>query len=512
MNEKLLIGPIPERFTCPICLSLLEDPVEHTACDSIFCRKCLNYNISCPICRGRIGSTSIKALNRHLKTDFDNLSIKCGNAVNGCESVCTIGTFQTHLKTCLFAGVECGIPGCAEFMLRKNLEIHRSRCPFRLVRCEHCRTQVKAGELARHFETCPEFPVSCKFCSLTYQRSKEAAHYIECAKYPCRCTLCPIVVSRENLIHHNRHECAKRPTKCSFCSEIMSLDILDHHVKSCPSVPMQCEHCSEMFTRRLANIHFAKCPEVLFACSECQHNVARKDCEKHQTEGCSQVFTRCAHCEKIVQVSHHKFCPSEKLSCRFCSESVKRGALADHLDVCPKRIITCPVPGCRRKCKREELDNHWAEVSSQHIRCLLQKIQIPIVTKQIVKVSALSLHAHPFKFTQLPGKAIQVEMLNLKMGNMAISEEKRELDKEYTELVTKNNRQYGKLNGIWYDCEFGCPLKRCNNCSYIRPDNNMYRFTEGFTDSSFDIHKTFTCIRCSREYDDFDYDYDFDYP
>ena len=50
-NRSDMIIDLPNYLECPICLDTLLNPVIEVGTLHIFCKKCVNGIVSCPICR-----------------------------------------------------------------------------------------------------------------------------------------------------------------------------------------------------------------------------------------------------------------------------------------------------------------------------------------------------------------------------------------------------------------------------------------------------------------------------
>ncbi|KAL0248045.1 hypothetical protein GEMRC1_003284 [Eukaryota sp. GEM-RC1] len=91
-----------DRFTCPVCLSILVNPVESSCCGNLFCSRCCTSS-SCPQCK----SSSFKVSANYLvRCMLNNLPVEC----KYCARHTTRSEFKTHFSQCLFKSNDCKLP------------------------------------------------------------------------------------------------------------------------------------------------------------------------------------------------------------------------------------------------------------------------------------------------------------------------------------------------------------------------------------------------------------------
>ena len=88
-----------DNLNCPICLDLLNSPVECTTCSGTVCKKCwqTNGNTSCALCRS--GRECKPSLN--IVKFLDLLKFTCKNK-GGCEVESVYSNVLDHMKSCRF--------------------------------------------------------------------------------------------------------------------------------------------------------------------------------------------------------------------------------------------------------------------------------------------------------------------------------------------------------------------------------------------------------------------------
>ena len=99
-DEKLL-----EELTCPICLSIFNDPVLELPNQHIFCNKCLEKHLitsqkqQCPMCNGEITS-KIKPI--FINNILSSIQMKCAIKYKDktCDFKGNVNEYYVHIKKC----------------------------------------------------------------------------------------------------------------------------------------------------------------------------------------------------------------------------------------------------------------------------------------------------------------------------------------------------------------------------------------------------------------------------
>ncbi|XP_015225914.1 PREDICTED: uncharacterized protein LOC107082005 isoform X2 [Cyprinodon variegatus] len=96
----------------------------------------------------------------YMRNDLNRLQIRCVNAGQGCEMVCSLETVHTHEDECEFAFIACSNTGgeyicyrcgCPVQVERRALEAHLSECNYRSRECPNgCGHTVHATEQSQH--------------------------------------------------------------------------------------------------------------------------------------------------------------------------------------------------------------------------------------------------------------------------------------------------------------------------------------------------------------------------
>ncbi|KAM4600821.1 uncharacterized protein rnf41l [Polymixia lowei] len=132
------VGYVNEGLLCCVCRDVLERPLQ-APCEHAYCSACISswlvHHHSCPEDRLPLDVSNLKPLYRYMRNDLSRLQIRCVNAGQGCEVVCSLETLHTHEDECEFAFIPCPNAGCPVQVERRGLEAHLSECEFRSREC-----------------------------------------------------------------------------------------------------------------------------------------------------------------------------------------------------------------------------------------------------------------------------------------------------------------------------------------------------------------------------------------
>ena len=107
------VSKVSERLYCNICTKVLRDPHLAVCCSQHFCESCLNKwftrqgKESCPHCRAE-GEEFNHVFNNCLRSEVNQLKIRCSNHGEGCQWVGELGELKQHLKS--DNGCDGGVP------------------------------------------------------------------------------------------------------------------------------------------------------------------------------------------------------------------------------------------------------------------------------------------------------------------------------------------------------------------------------------------------------------------
>ena len=159
---------IPKDLFCSICLSPLEDPRVHPACENMFCAHCVASLKDCPLCR-RSFVGELPAAQRYVRQLLDNLEVLCP----ACSQVATRESLEKHLAGC---PVPCSL-GCGVKVAPKDATAHQEKdCAMTLVSCKAqdilCPWFGQRLLLPPHLQSCPFEPLRPVVAALMRENQK----------------------------------------------------------------------------------------------------------------------------------------------------------------------------------------------------------------------------------------------------------------------------------------------------------------------------------------------------
>ncbi|XP_077382379.1 E3 ubiquitin-protein ligase NRDP1 isoform X2 [Festucalex cinctus] len=157
------VGYVNEGLLCCVCRDVLRRPLQ-APCEHAFCSACISswllHHHTCPEDRQPLDVGSLKPLYRYMRNDLNRLQIRCVNAGQGCEAVCSLESLHTHEEECDFALVSCSNSGgdyvcyhcgCPTQVERRGLEAHLSECNFCSRECPNgCGHTLLSTEQSQH--------------------------------------------------------------------------------------------------------------------------------------------------------------------------------------------------------------------------------------------------------------------------------------------------------------------------------------------------------------------------
>ena len=150
----------------------------------------------------------------------DSLKCSCPLIGRGCKWLGTLKDCEDHLDTCGYVHALCKLK-CGIVLQRNELKLHEEKkCPFSITECEHCKGELKLGDMSTHLSVCPKMEVSCTMeCGKIIYRKDIAQHLIlECSLVEVKCLLgCEVKLTRSELKIHVSDNCAMRLIPCEHC-------------------------------------------------------------------------------------------------------------------------------------------------------------------------------------------------------------------------------------------------------------------------------------------------------
>lgn len=97
---------IDEELKCPICCGVLEDPLQGTGCEHVYCRKCIiewmNNSETCPVDRNQLKKSQLQPIPRIVRNLLNHLRIKCDFHHSGCNEIIALEELPVHRANCTF--------------------------------------------------------------------------------------------------------------------------------------------------------------------------------------------------------------------------------------------------------------------------------------------------------------------------------------------------------------------------------------------------------------------------
>ncbi|BFZ22120.1 hypothetical protein BsWGS_25159 [Bradybaena similaris] len=141
---------VDEELICPICSSVLEDPLQAPQCEHAFCSSCIHEWLTrqptCPVDRSAITPNQLKSVPRILRNLLSRLTISCDNKLYGCLAMVKLDSLPSHLQDCEFnpkKPVQCD-KGCGLVVPKDEIKDHNC---VRELRSMMSQMQQKFGEL-----------------------------------------------------------------------------------------------------------------------------------------------------------------------------------------------------------------------------------------------------------------------------------------------------------------------------------------------------------------------------
>ena len=112
-------------YECLICNNILEDPVQHSPCRKMFCRKCIIQFDKCPLCKNNIQRSELLPVPLIVTDSIDSLRVKCKK----CNKEMNFNESKTHKNSCKF---DCPFKcGC-----KVTLDTLKDHAPLKCNKCE----------------------------------------------------------------------------------------------------------------------------------------------------------------------------------------------------------------------------------------------------------------------------------------------------------------------------------------------------------------------------------------
>ena len=214
----------------------------------------------------------------------------------------------------------------------------------------------------------------CPICTLVARDVHQASC---CGKMFCRSCLDEL---KRTSINYTCPNCRKDLTN-NHCFKDLNMNRKIRNLQICCSN----KECVWKGSLQDINNHLSKCLFQTVECSnKCGTQLDRCNLENH-LEKCPKRIVTCVYCHKedeyqIINGDHHQEeCRGYPLSCpnNGCEEKIKRRLMRKHRDTCPKEEVDCQYSsvGCHEKMKREDLPQHNKDKMEEHLGSAVHSIE-----------------------------------------------------------------------------------------------------------------------------------------
>jgi hypothetical protein len=222
------VGEVADRLICQICTKVMREPYLAVCCGNNYCKSCLKKSFvlpgkeSCPHCRAE-GEAFNHVINKGIRSEINQLKVKCTNREKGCEWTGELPALKKHLESengCKFVIINCRNKKCQVRFERILRDKHESECLLRPYQCEYCGLSdtyqgitgvITSGVISvakAHHSTCPAYPFTCpnKCGASDIKRKDSADHRRKCPLELVECSFaeagCTCRMQRRQLDNH----------------------------------------------------------------------------------------------------------------------------------------------------------------------------------------------------------------------------------------------------------------------------------------------------------------------
>ena len=218
LNNRIVsfVSAVDNDYHCVICLNVADNPTRcSNLCAGVFCDGCFRRALAakkpknCPACNKRTKVNPIDVLTKKNIMKNEVYCINKGNdqsdnidqtdsrkrKASPDESKCSdddkcswtgkYNQLAAHLKLCDFEILKCTNDGCAEKLMRRELQAHLQTCAYRSESCKTCNVKVLSSAMTEHLsKNCALAEVTCKVpgCKAKMLRKDYEKHQDESAK------------------------------------------------------------------------------------------------------------------------------------------------------------------------------------------------------------------------------------------------------------------------------------------------------------------------------------------
>ena len=257
-HDHQFVCDVPDRFICQICTKVLRDPHLAVCCGQHFCGTCLDRwftrqdRESCPHCRAE-GEAFHHVIHKGLRSEINQLKIRCSNHGEGCQWTGELGALKKHLESdsgCGYVVVVCPNKCLTDIEVEVFDDWSEAMDTSELIPVA---TTMKRKDMHEHLTQCYLRPHECEFCGLedTYEaitgqglyiwlstiENPYGGHQAECPEAPLTCpNKCGSTKIRRKDMESHRSQCPQESVECPFaetgCKEKLKHCEVEIHMSS----------------------------------------------------------------------------------------------------------------------------------------------------------------------------------------------------------------------------------------------------------------------------------------
>ena len=447
-HEHEFVGEVSDRLICQICTKILRDPHLAVCCGQHFCESCLNKwfdrqrgKQSCPHCRAE-GDAFNHVVHKGLRSEVNQLKIRCTNRGEGCEWIGELGGLKRHLDSdngCGFIEVECPNK-CVDILYpwattvkRKDLTKHLTQdCYLRPYQCEFCGLK----DTYKAITGCPRSTLSetlLKFTGELY-----FGHEATCPEVPLTCpNKCGSACIKRKDVYDHRSKCPQEPVECPFAEA------------GCKCTILRCQLQDHLSTRQQQHLLM-----IMKDYKETKNELGKaktKIAKLHETEANLRNTD-----------SHHSQCPQEIVDCPFaeagCTSDLVQCEIQDHLSSSLQQHLLMVMEGYKEtKNKLGEAEAKICETEAN-----LRKTDGELrKTKTDLYQTEEKLHRAEDKLYKADGKLHEAELaLKEAVVRLSAAEDriawsnKLKANRDSVKIQMPNFSEYSRSGKVWHSPPF----------------------------------------------------------
>jgi len=166
-----------EELICPICESLVINPVCCSKCEKPFCKYCIDTWLKKKnTCPNRCVYKEAE-LPRILRNLLNKVKVKCPNHELGCKEIILYENYEKHLNNCEYAQWRCLGENCGYVNTKAKVIDHvNNDCTKLKEKCKWCGLSFDVSEFLYHFNNCDFMNETCIYCGMNINKNNVNTH------------------------------------------------------------------------------------------------------------------------------------------------------------------------------------------------------------------------------------------------------------------------------------------------------------------------------------------------